>query len=261
MKIGNWTWWGLGAATVGFTAAAFLVPWHAALAITDLSWAGPDALAGSVGHALVSDWAADVAAPGVQASSALAEPTRFWRWFHVIKSVLALAALAAAGVLAIRASRAKRAASTPALRFGWALVVVGGGVVASLNALLLVANLQGAIAPLSSVLSLLPFSDRSLALSDAVSALSASIGSGQPTVTATAIVRDFATYHAAVAVLLALVTVMAVLAMVHVARARRWGSAVALTAVLLVFAVLTFANISTAFAPTPAMQSFLSGVA
>ncbi len=254
-------WWAVGAATVGFTAAAFLVPWHAASAITGLTWAGPHELAGSVGHALVSDWASAVPAPGGQASSALTDPTRFWRWFHIAKALLALAALVSAIALVSRTRRARRAVSTTALRFAWASASVVGGGVAALSAVLVVANVQGSFAPLSSVLSFLSSGGRNPALSDAVTALDASIGSGHPTSTAAAIVRDFAAYHVVVAVLLALVAVLAGVATVRATRARRWGSVVVLAATATIVAVLTAANISTALAPAPALQSFLSGVA
>ena len=252
---------GLGVATVGLTAAAFLVPWHAASAITGLTWAGPDDLAGSVGHALVADWASAVPAPGGHAASALTDPTRFWRWFHIAKAVLALAALVSAVVLVSRARRARRATSTTARRLAWASVTTVGSLVAALSVVLVLANVQGAVAPMSSVLSFLPMSGKSPELVNAVTDLNASIGSGHPTSTAAAIIRDFATYHAVVAVLLALVTVLAGVATVPVARARRWGSVVGLAATVSIFAVLTLANASTAVAPTPALQSFLAGVA
>ena len=172
-----------------------------------------------------------------------------------------MAALVSAIVLVTRAWRARRAASTIARRFAWAAVTTIGSLVAALSVIVVVANVQGAVAPMSSVLSFLPFSGRSPALVNAVTDLNASIGSGNPTSTATAIVRDFATYHAVVAVLLALVTVLAGVATVRVARARRWGSVAVLAATMSIFAVLTLANTSTAFAPTPALQSFLSSVA
>jgi hypothetical protein len=261
VKSGSARWWLLGVATVGFTTAAFVVPWHVATAVTGLAWAGPNALADSVGHALIADWAAAVPVPGGQASSALTDPTRFWRWFHIVKAVLACAALIASSVVVARAWRAGRVASTRGRRFGWAAVAAGGGLVASLAVVLVVANVQGAFAPLSSVLSFLPFSGRSPSLTDAVTALNASIGSSQPTPTAAAIVRDFATYHAVVAVLMALVTVLAAVMTARVARDRRWGSAAAFVATMAILAVLTIANTGTAFAPAPALQSFLSAVA
>lgn len=253
--------WVLAAATAGFAAAAVLVPWHAASAITGLTWAGPHDLAGSVAHALVADWASGVPAPGAQGSSALTDPTRFWRWFHVAKALLAAAALVSAVLLVRRTWRAGRTTPTRARRAASAVVTAFGGVVAALSAIVVVANVQGAVAPLSSVLSFLPSSGRSPALTDAATALDASIGSDHPTATATAIVRDFATYHAVVAVLLGLVTVLIAAAAVRVARDRRWGPVVALAATMTVVAVLTAANTGTALAPAPALQSFLSGVA
>jgi len=254
-------WWLLGVAAVGFTTAAFVVPWHAAAAVTGLAWAGPEALADSVGQALAADWAAAAPVPGGPSSSALTDPTRFWRWFHIVKAVLACAALIASSVLVTRAWRARRAASTRGRRFGWATVAVSGCVVAVLALVLVVANVQGAFAPLSSVLSFLPLSSGSPSLTDAVTALNASIGSGQPSPTATAIVRDFASYHAVVAVLLALVTVLAGVMTARAARDRRWATATASVAAMGIVAVLTLANIGTAFAPAPALQSFLSAVA
>ena len=261
MTSGRARWWVLGVATVGFTAAAFLVPWHAASAITGLTWGGPHELADSVGRALVADWASAVPVPGSEGSSALTDPTRFWRWFHVVKAILACGALLVSIVVVTRGYRARRAAPTSAGRVGWAAVVIGGGLVAALAVILVVANVQGAVAPLSSVLSFLPLSDGGPPLTEAVNALNANIGSGQPTPTATAIVRDFATYHAVVAVLLALTTVLAGITTVRVIGARRWGSTAALAATMTILAVLTIANTGTAFAPAPALQSFLSGVA
>lgn len=258
---GGAPWWALGALAVGSTAAAFLVPWHAASAITGLTWAGPSDFAGSVGHAFVADLASGVPAPGVQGSSALTDPTRFWRWFHIAKAVLALAALVSASMLVTRAWRARRATSTFARRLAWTAVTGIGGVVAALSVVLVVANVQGTVAPLSSVLSFLPFSGRSPALAKAATALNSSIGSGHPTSTASAIVRDFATYHAVVAVLLALITVIAGVATVRVARGRRWASLVVLASTMMILAILTTANASTAVAPAPALQSFLAGVA
>ena len=214
-----------------------------------------------MGHALVADWASAVPAPGAQASSALTDPTRFWRWFHIVKAVLAFAALVAAGVIVARAWRARRSAGTAARRFGWTAVAAVGGLVAALDVLLVVVNVQGAVAPLSSVLSFLPLSRGSTSLANAVEALNASIGSSQPTATATAVVRDFATYHAVVAVLLGLVTVLAAVMTVRVGRSRHWVPAAGLATAVLILAVLTLANTGTALAPTPALQSFLSGVA
>jgi hypothetical protein len=250
---GSARWWALGAATVGFTAAAFLVPWHAASAITGVTWTGPHDLAGSVGHALAADWASDVLTPGDQASSALRDPTRFWRWFHIAKAMLAL--------VVTHASRARRTSPTRARRFAWLAVTAVGSLMAALDVLLVVANVQGAVAPLSSVLSFLPSSGGSPALVDAVTALDASIGSGHPTPAAAAIVRDFAAYHAAAALLLALVAVLAGVATVRVTRTRRWGSAVLLAATTAILLVLTVANTGTAYAPSPALRSFLSTVA
>jgi hypothetical protein len=253
-------WWVLVAATLGFTAAAFLVPWHAASAITGLTWAGPHDLAGSVGDALSADWAAAVSAPGGQASSALTDPTRFWRWFHIVKAALALAALVSAVLLVTHARRARRSSSTTARRFVGTASTLIGGLAAAVGVVLVVANVQGAIAPLSSVLSFLPLSDRSPTLVDAVRGLEADLGSANPTPTAAAILSDFASYHAVVALLLAAVAVLAGVTAVRALRARRWGSGVVLAATVTIVALLTLANISTALAPTGALQSFLSGV-
>lgn len=260
MRHGSARWWLLGAATLGFTAAAFVIPWHAATAITGLTWAGPDTLADSVGNAIIADWTTAVAAPGVQASSALTDPTRFWRWFHIVKALLAFAALIAASLTVTHAWHARRVASQRSHRLGWVTVAAGGGLVAALTLVLVLANVQGAFAPLSSVLSFLPLSGRSPTLTDVITALNTSIGSGQPTATAAAIVRDFAAYHAVVAVLMAVVTVLAALMTLRVVRRRRWGASAALVATMGAFAVLTIANTSTALAPAPALQSFLTGL-
>lgn len=148
----------------------------------------------------------------------------WWAAFHGTKALLA-ALLLAVLVVAARRTRGLPRGAVVGLA-GLALVVV-------------LANLQGLVAPVSSLLSMLP--------GDAARAVLASDGTPE----FAALVDDFATYHLAMVVLAGL----AALALGAVAvRSRRWVPAVAALALV----VVTYANITTVADPAPALRAFLA---
>lgn len=148
----------------------------------------------------------------------------WWAAFHGTKALLAALLLA---VLVVAARR------TRGLPRG---VVLG---LAGLALVVVLANLQGMVAPVSSLLSMLP--------GDAARAVLASEGTPE----FAGLVDDFAAYHRAMAVLAGL-TALALGA--WAVRTRRWVPAVA----ALVLGVVTYANITTVADPAPALRAFLA---
>ncbi|NHA00531.1 hypothetical protein G5V59_12205 [Nocardioides sp. W3-2-3] len=148
----------------------------------------------------------------------------WWAAFHGTKAALA-ALLLVVLVAALRRSRGVARGAVVGLA-GLALVVV-------------LANLQGMVAPVSSLLSMLP--------GDAARTVLATDG----TPGFAGLVDDFATYHLAMVVLAGIAALgLAVVAV----RTRRWVPATAAVVLL----VVTYANITTVADPGPALRAFLA---
>jgi hypothetical protein len=241
-------------------AAVMLLPWPTSSWWTGTPWTGPHGLAEAVRLGLVRDWTDGVLVPG-EGGSALADPTRFWRWFHVVKAVLAGGVLVASGALVAGAWRARRAAETRGRRFGLLMLSAAGAAMVATSLVLVIANVQGAIAPLSSVLSFLPMGGTDPALQETVEELRGSLAGTGTSAAADVIAQDFSTYHWVVAALAAATTLVALVLAVRLLRRRERLAGVLLLVVALGFAVLAAANVSTALDPVPALDSFLRGAA
>ncbi|MGL5928481.1 MAG: hypothetical protein ACRCY8_06060 [Dermatophilaceae bacterium] len=249
---------GLLVAAFALVAATVLLPWPVASWWAGTSWQGPDDLARAVGDGLVGDWRRGAMLG--DGGAGLVEPSQFWQRFHLVKAVLAALLLAVAAVLTARWWSAPRAGSTRRRHAARRLAGVASGGLAGLALLVVVANVQGVIAPLSSVLAFLPTSPEDAALTSAVGALQNDIAAGSPSPVAATLVSDFSTYHAAMAVLGALTAVAMAALVVHVWRRRQWGSGVSLVVASLAFALVAAANIGTALDPAPALDAFLRSV-
>lgn len=166
-------------------------------------------------------------------TQALGRSADYWATFHLVKAVAA-ALLLAVLVTALRRRRRRPPAATAGLVLLTALAVV-----------LVIVNLQGAVAPVSSLLSMLP--------ADAV----ATAADARGTDAFDALVHDFAVYHAAVALLAGGTAV--VLAVMGVRAWRRRGRPMALVALsgALLLGVVALANITTTADPEPALVAFL----
>lgn len=136
----------------------------------------------------------------------------YWCRYHVAKAVIAVLLLVTLAALGARVWRAARMADGAATmrRVG----IAGAGILATALALfslvLVMANLQGAVAPFSSLLSTLPVDEPDGPLADEVSQiqrqLASSSANGSPVLTT--MVEDFSRYHLAMAVISAVVAVI-----------------------------------------------------
>ncbi|OBC09817.1 hypothetical protein A5788_03250 [Gordonia sp. 852002-50816_SCH5313054-c] len=205
----------------------------------------------------------------------------YWARYHVAKAVIAALALLVLCSACRRlwvSYQGRSSQGRLAEGRGRTVGYVVAGVAASLGtvsaAALLMANIQGAIAPLSSAVSLLP-AQRDSSLAGAIDAVRHGIATPGASPVADHLVADFARYHVVVAVLSAVfVAILGVLA-VRLWRGRRAASngigalsystlpatATAATTLTVAAAVLVLcvANISSALEPARALSLFFAG--
>ena len=263
------------AALAAILAAAFV------LAPRTLAGNGPGggfvdqrSLVAAAGEAFIGYWSSG----DEEFSPALGTLVDYWFRYHLAKAVIAAILLAVLVALGVRLWRAfLRAGDLGTVRRA---AVAGAGVLvttlAVVSSVLVMANLQGALAPFSSLVSMLPVGDTSGQLTDTVGEVRAHLA-GSPTAgeqiapALDVMVRDFSRFHAVMAVIAAVVAVV-LISMSVVSwtmfrtrspdrRARRlWGSFGVVSALLsLVVLVIGVANTTTAVDPVPALAAFFQG--
>ncbi len=257
--------------------------WAGALVLTVSVFAVPIRLAAMHGfsgeQALISAASSAVIRAGATGESgdpnALTDLVGFWRQFHVVKATLALTLVVTLTLLATSLARSARNA-----RPGWArrgaLAAYGAVLLWLLGGLtILLANAQGAIAPLSSVASLLPAPRPASPLAEVLGGIRHGVESTGGAGLAGELLSDFTLYHAAFAIMAAvagvLLTALALRAAAARRRARRdpqdrepvdptWlAHVVVLGGAGAVFLLLTAANVSTWIRPVPALVGALGG--
>lgn len=178
------------------TVGVFVVP-MLLVAVRGLS--GESALVAASGSAFVRS---GVTGAGVGAGE-LDELVGLWREFHLVKAGLAALLVLTLGTLAVELSGEARRAGEPPTR--WSARAAYGGVLAWMLAALTIglANLQGAVAPLASVASLLPTAHPSGEVAAVLAELreAVQVDPTSPAGVAGDLLDDFAWYHAAFAVL------------------------------------------------------------
>lgn len=202
----------------------------------------------------------------------LAGAVDYWARFHVVKAGLALVLLV---LLFPLGGQIWRAYSTAAA-FGRALLLGIAGLAhaacSALALIVLVANIQGAIAPLSSALGLMPLGAGDRSLDRVATQIQSDLANGSHSPALETLQSDFARYHfvmAALSVLVVLaVTAWAVSLLRRRSRvpreARRQRRVLLLGAggALILggfFGLVAAANASTAIDPGPALAGFFAG--
>jgi hypothetical protein len=209
---------------------------------------------------------------------ALADLVAYWRRYHLAKAGFAVALTITLGWLAhilwrslLQPGRLRPAITTAAVVSGSAVTTLAFG-----SAVVVMATIQGALAPFSSLVSLLPVGHGDPALTRSASQIQHDLAEHQalprPPATLSAIIDDFQRYHAVLAAQAAILAVVLVgLSMLMWRRAPTAGRAVPRAKPLLrllatAFALLTAivlvvgaANVSTALNPDPAVRLFFGG--
>jgi hypothetical protein len=197
----------------------------------------------------------------------LSSAVTFWRAFHVVKAVLSAALMCSVALLWRAASTSAVAPEARVQRVAHPLAGMLGAPMVALSVLLVIANVQGAAAPLSSLLTLLPTD-----ATPGIEGLRAQIASGRESPAASVLIGDFRTYHAALAGCLLVVTAVVLLAAVSAwsgrartdraqrQRRRALLRAGILTSMLLpLLGVVLVANLSTVADTAPALLAFFDG--
>lgn len=266
----------LTVALVAALVAAFVVaPGMLAASGADDGLADSHHLTEAVREALVGYWSSG----DREFSPDLERVVDYWFRYHVVKAVIAAILLLVLVALGVRLWKAFLKADGPGA--GRRAALASAGVLVTMLALLslvtVMANIQGAVAPLSSLLPLLAVGTADGELADTLDhvrqQLADSLSTGAPTPPALDLMTsDFARYHVAMAVvgsIVALVLIgLSVMLWMRFAgtdssdrRTRRvWGAFGALSALLsLIVIVVAVANTTTAADPAPALLAFFEG--
>lgn len=254
----------LSVGALGLLLAVFLVPFRLASTWTG-AYPNVAALREQMSAAFVRYW-------HTGASADLAGPVDYWARFHLLKAVLAALLLAVLLPLGARIWNSYVRATHRGRRLLLGAAGVGHAAITVLALLMLVANIQGTIAPLSSALGLMPLRRPDPALADTLTQVRHGLASGTQPPALEALVNDYARYHAALAVVATLVTIALLALAVRMwrrrtrlarseARHRRvlFTGAVSVLLLAAFFAIITAANLSTVAHPAPALLGFFNG--
>jgi hypothetical protein len=249
----------------GALIAAFVLAPPVLAARGPVRFAGERDLAAALQEAFVAHWRSGDRAPVGE----LAAIVDYWFRYHLVKAVIAALLLGVLGVLAVQLWRAF-------LRTGRPAAVAAGGVLVTTLAfsarVVVMANIQGAVAPFASLLPMLLDGPADPALTRTLAQVQDGLtgSAGRTPAPLAAMVGDFATYHVALAVVAAAGALVLSLASTVLWRRfraagtprkrRLVGSFGVLTSVLvLVFLLSAAANVSTAAEPEPALLAFFRG--
>ena len=248
----------LGIVVVSSLLSVFALPWQLSKMITGSTWQNPTDFSKSIQEGLRIDLLANFPHPGTGAS-ALADETRFWFWFHLTKSLFS--AVLFFGVL--NCLRLLRNLKTIEFKKYLKFLFLSSQLVLSLvmvfSFVLVVSNIQGTFAPLSSAFSFLPANKSDQIFMKEIEYLRSSLGSNNPTALASSIAHDFSTYHAVIAVIFFMTCILLMRLVAMSALRRNYYLGLTYGTLLLGSVLLAIANIGTAIQPLPALIGFLDG--
>ncbi|MDV8007121.1 hypothetical protein [Rhodococcus sp. IEGM 1318] len=262
------------ALVAGFSVAFVLAPGMVTSRPGD-GYADQGELVETVRAAFVEYWSS-----GVQAfSPSLESAVDYWLRYHVAKAVIAVILLTV--LLALGRMLKASFVNAGPLTAGKKLAFVSAGglvtILALFSSVLVMANVQGVVAPFSSLISMLPVGETEGELADTLGQvryqLAESTGArGQENPALDLMISDFARYHAAMAVIALIAAAVSlgvsVLLWVRFAKTARSdrrtrfvsGSIGVLAALFtLGLVVVGVANMGTAADPAPALAAFFDG--
>lgn len=236
----------------------FAIPWQLSKMITGSTWQNPTDFSKSIQEGLRIDLLANFPHPGTGAS-ALADETRFWFWFHLTKSLLSLVLFFAVLMCLRLLKNLKATEFKNYLKFFFLSSQLMLSLVLVFSFILVISNIQGAFAPLSSALSFLPADKSDQTFMKEIEYIKSNLGSNNPTELASAIAHDFSTYHAVIAVIFCLTCILLMRLVAKSALLRNYYLGLTYGSLLLGSVLLAIANIGTSIQPVPALIGFLEG--
>ncbi|MDN5779852.1 MAG: hypothetical protein L0H96_23495 [Humibacillus sp.] len=257
----------LTAAATLLVALVTVVPFPLASALSGGRYGDLGALRAGVTNGFVQLWTTGDGQLGELSATA-----DFWARFHIVKAALSTVLLVVLWILLARAWRASTYAGSHGRRWGLSALGLSASALAGVSLLVVVANLQGAVAPLSSVLGVLSFTEPGGPLEPVLEQARQVLRSGASTPAAEVLRADFVRYHTVMAVLGTAVTLALIGGAValwrrrsHTTRTQQsWrrllsGGSTGMLLIAGAFALVTAANISTALHPSSALLGFLAG--
>ena len=234
---------------------------------------GPGELRQAFGAAFAQYW------PSARAELPpdLAGLVEYWFRYHVVKAVIAALLLSVTAVLGRRLWLAfVRSQASAGRRVTLACAAVSVSLLGLFSAVLVMANVQGAVAPMASLLPMLSDTTadgpQAATLNQVRHHLASPGMAAQAPPALDAMTADFARYHLAMAVIAATVALLlaagSVLAWTGLVRTRRadrrerrllGAAGVASTLLTLGLVVIAVANIGTAVDPVPALRTVFDG--
>lgn len=221
-------------------------------------------LAVTLGDAFSHWWSTGEAA----LTSEMQQVVQFWQVFHIVKATVAAGLLA---VVLLAGAQLLQAYSGAVRRSRRAMIIFVGILGAAWVPVILVtllANIQGAIAPLSSVMGLLPMG----APSEAVLQVREQFANGTTTPVLTVLVEDFRSYHAAMVGCSAIAAMVVILTIAVAGFRRSWlpredtglrrilaGLITALSFLGIFLVLIAILNMSTVEETAPALAAFFNG--
>jgi hypothetical protein len=254
----------LTALALALTAAFVIAPRFLASSFSGYDFGGERDLSGAVRKAFVEYWNAGDRnfTPG------MARAVDYWFDYHVAKAALAMALLIVLVALGLYLWRAFLQSRGVALASAGVVVTV----LALTSLVMAMANVQGTIAPFASLLPMVPVGATEGGLGDTLDQVRARLADSQTPPPLDEMISDFARYHAAMAVIGAVVAVVligfsiglwnrfATTARSDGAARRVLGSFGALSALVASgLIVVAIANATTAADPAPALLAFFEG--
>lgn len=259
-------------ASASLIVAVFFAPFRLA-AWPSGGYPDVSVLSESMGAGFVQLWASGSGSSGSSVlNPQLAAAVDFWARFHIVKALLAAALLAVLVPLGLAIWRRYVRSDSLGRRLLLGVAGLTQAAFAFLALLILTANIQGAIAPWTSAMGLLPPVSSEPALAVAIEGVSGDLAGGVSSAAADALLHDFVVYHVAMSVVGA-VTVIGLLAATFVVWRKRRATArtdrrkrrvlasasFAFVSTAALFALVTAANISTVVQPVPALLGFYGG--
>ena len=236
----------------------FTLPWHIAKIITGSSWVNPHQFAVAIQNGFLKDLNSNIPTPGYE-NSYLTNETQFWFWFHLSKAFISLILFILIFLYTRELDKNYHFSGSRLLGIIHLTKKIALHTLCFFSFLILAANIQGSIAPLSSIISFLPASKHDYLLSESVQKLRFDLLSSDSNSFASSVLRDFSIYHLTTAVIFG-IAALYLFKNLYLSVKNRNFSAMFVAGILGIgFLLLGIANLGTTFHPIPAFDGFLSG--
>lgn len=236
----------------------FGLPWRIAKIITGDTWANPNQFAIAIQSDFLKDLNSNMPTPGYE-NSYLTNETQFWFWFHFSKAFISLILF----ILLFLNTRDmdksypfSKSRLLGIIHFTKKMALLS---LSFISFLILAANIQGSIAPLSSTISFLPANKHDPRLGESVQKLRLDLLKSDSSSFASSILRDFSIYHLTTAVIFG-IAALYLFNNLYLSVKNRNFSAIFVAGILGIgFLLLEVANLGTTLHPIPAFDGFLRG--